>query len=68
MELSDISVVIDEKSYEVVPLNNGFYRVDIPDLRKPGIYSVNVYSNGQPIAENLSLIVKREGQREKDLL
>ncbi len=68
VELSDISVVIDEKSYEVVPLNNGFYRVDIPDLRKPGIYSVNVYSNGQPIAENLSLIVKREGQREKDLL
>lgn len=67
-ELSNISVTIDEKSYEAIPLNNGFYRVDIPDLRKPGEYSVDVYSDGKPIAERLSLTVKREGQREKDIL
>ena len=55
-------------SYEAEPLENGFYRVDMPDLKKPGAYSIDVYSGDNIIAEKLTLIVKREGQREKDLL
>ena len=67
-ELPDVSIIVDGKSYEAEPLGNGFYRVDMPDLRKPGKYTVDVYSGDNIEAEKLTLIVKREGQREKDLL
>lgn len=67
-ELPNVSITVDGKSYETEPLGNGFYRVDMPDLRKPGTYSVDVYSGDNIVAEKLTLIVKREGQREKDLL
>lgn len=67
-ELPDVSIMINGKSYEAEPLRNGFYQVDMPDLKKPGTYSVDVYSGDNIIAEKLTLIVKREGQREKDLL
>lgn len=67
-ERPDVSLTVDGKSYESTPLENGFYRVDMPDLRKPGTYSVNVYSGDNIIAEKLTLVIKREGQREKDLL
>lgn len=67
-ELPDVSITVDGKSYEADSLGNGFYRVDMPDLKKPGTYSVDVYSGDNIVAEKLTLIVKREGQREKDLL
>ena len=67
-ELLDVSITVEGKSYEAEPLENGFYRVNMPDLRKPGTYSVDVYSGDNIVAEKLTLIVKREGQREKDLL
>ena len=67
-ELPDVSVTVDGKNYEAEPLENGFYRVNMPDLRKPGTYSADVYSGDNIVAEKLTLIVKREGQREKDLL
>lgn len=67
-ELQDVSITVDGKSYEATPLENGFYRVGMPDLRKPGTYSVDVYSGDNVIAEKLTLVIKREGQREKDLL
>lgn len=67
-ELPDVSITVDGKSYEAEPLGNGFFQVDMPDLRKPGTYSVDVYSGDNSVAEKLALIVKREGQREKDLL
>lgn len=66
--LNDVNIKVDEKSYEAVLLGNGFYRVDMPDLRKPGRYFVDVYSGDNIKAEKLPLVVKREGQREKDLL
>ena len=67
-ELPDVSITVDGKSYEAETLENGFYRVNMPDLRKPGTYSVDVYSGDNIVAEKLTLTVKREGQREKDLL
>ena len=67
-ELQDVNIRISGKTYEVEPLGNGFYHVDMPDLKKPGTYSVDVYSGDNIAAENLTLVVKREGQREKDLL
>lgn len=67
-ELPDVSVTVDGKNYEAEPLENGFYRVNMPDLKKPGTYFVDVYSGDNTVAEKLTLIVKREGQREKNLL
>lgn len=67
-EMSDVSVGVDGKRYDAVELSDNFYRVDMPDLKKPGKYSVTVYSGDNVIAENLPLIIKREGQRERDLL
>lgn len=67
-ELPDVSITVDGKNHEAESLGNGFYRVDMPDLKKPGTYSVDVYSGDNIVAGKLTLIVKREGQREKDLL
>ena len=67
-EMDDVSVSVDGKRYDAVSLGNNFYQVDMPDLKKPGKYYVTVYSGDNVIAENLPLIVKREGQRERDLL
>ena len=67
-ELPDVNIRIFGKTYEADSLGNGFYYVDMPDLKKPGTYSVDVYSGDNVAAENLTLVVKREGQREKDLL
>lgn len=67
-EFSDVSIIVEGKSYEAIPLENGFYRVDMPDLRKIGIYSVDVYSGDNAVAEKLTFVIKREGQKEKDLL
>ena len=67
-ELPDVNIRISGKTYEADSLGNGFYRVDMPDLKKPGTYFVDVYSGDNIAAENLTLVVKREGQREKDLL
>ncbi len=66
--LPDVNITVDGRSYTALPLENGFYRIDMPDLRKPGTYSVDVYSGDERIGENLPFVVKREGQREKDLL
>ena len=67
-ELQDINIRIARKTYEADSLGNGFYHVDMPDLKKPGTYSVDVYSGDNILAENMTLVVKREGQQQKDLL
>lgn len=67
-ELPDVNLRVAGKTYEAKSLGNGFYHVDMPDLKKPGTYSVDVYSGDNITAKNLTLVVKREGQREKDLL
>ena len=67
-EMPDVSITVDGKNYESESLKNGFYRVEMPDLKKPGTYLVDVYSGDNIISEKQTLIVKREGQIEKDLL
>jgi hypothetical protein len=67
-EQTDISIEINHKRYIASPIGNGYYRVDMPDLKKKGTYNVDVYSGDNKIAEQLPLIVEREGQKVKDLL
>lgn len=67
-EQPDVSVQVNGKEYNAVAIGNSYYRVDMPDIRKAGQYAVDVYSGDNPIAEQLPLIVKREGQQINDLL
>ena len=64
----DVSIRINDKTYYADPMGKGYYRVDMPDIKKKGNYYVDVYSGDNKIAEKLQLIVKREGQEVKDLL
>lgn len=64
----DVSVRINGKQYNALAIGNGFYRADMPDIKKAGSYAVDIYSGDNPIAEQLPLIVKREGQQINDLL
>lgn len=67
-DLPDVNIRIAGKTYEANSLGNGFYHVEMPDLKKPGTYSLDVFSGDNIASEKLTLVVKREGQREKDLL
>ena len=49
-------------------MGNGYYRVDMPDIKKKGTYHIDVYTGDNKIAEKLPLIVEREGQQINDLL
>lgn len=67
-DLPDVNIIVNGKTYDAILIKKGIYRVDMPDLRKKGTYVVDIYSGNNIIANNLTLIVKKEGQREKDLL
>lgn len=67
-EQDDVSVVINNKRYPAIVIGQGYYRVDLPDIKKKGTYEVDVYSGNNLLAEKLQLNVRREGMREKDLL
>lgn len=67
--LNNIAVAVNGKTYSAVPTGNDFiYRVDMPDLKKAGTYNINVYENGNKIAEDLTFTVKKEGSSERNLL
>jgi hypothetical protein len=65
---NNVYVKINGKRYDATPLDGGYYHVEMPDIKKKGIYAVDVYSGDNEIAKQLPLIVKREGQQVNDLL
>ncbi len=67
-KLQNISIGIDGKYYDAVPTEEGFYIVEMPDLKHAKTYSVDVYSCGNIIAKGLTLKVKKEGSSERELL
>mgnify|MGYP004597672705 CR=1 FL=1 len=67
-EQPDVSIQIGQKKYSAVLMGNGYYRVDMPDIKKKGTYDIDVYTGDNKIAERLPLIVECEGQQIKDLL
>ena len=60
-DLSDVSVQIDGKYYVAKKSDDHTYSVEMPDIKKPKAYSVDVFAGDNPIATNLPLIVKSEG-------
>ena len=68
VRLQNVGISINGKYYIAEELGNNYYRVDMPDLKKPDTYHADVYSGHNVIAEQLLFIIKKEGQRERDLL
>lgn len=59
--LPNIYIQIDGKTYDAKPMDNNYYIVEMPEIKRPKTYSVDVYSGDNPIAEKLPLKVKSEG-------
>lgn len=66
-KFQNVSIDIDGKFYNAVPTEDGFYTVEMPDIKRAKIYHVNVFADGICIAEKLPVRVKKEGSTEKEL-
>ncbi len=67
-KLQNVSICIEGRYYDAVPLDDNFYAVEMADIKREKTYSVDVYANNNLVAEGLPLIVKKEGSSERDLL
>lgn len=67
-KLQDVSLRIGDNFYPAAALDDNFYIVEMPDIKKAKTYSVDVYADGEIIAQKLLMTVKKEGTQEKDLL
>lgn len=68
VELQNVSICINGKFYDAVPVDSNFYSAEMPDIKRAKTYQVDVYAGGNLVAEGLFLIVKKEGAQEKELL
>ena len=66
--VDEVAIVVSEERFTAENLGNGFYKVEMPELKKPATYSADVYSGTNLIAADLKFIIKREGQQIHDLL
>lgn len=66
--VDEVAIVVNEERFMAESLGNGFYKVEMPELKKPDTYSADVYSGTNLIADGLKFIIKREGQQIHDLL
>ena len=66
--LKNVGLSVNGKYYVAEEMGNNYYRVDMPDLKKAGTYFADVQYGNNVIAEKLPFIIKKEGQRVKDLL
>lgn len=67
-KLKNVSICIDGKYYDAIPIDENFYSVEMPEIKRAKQYSVDVYTCENLVASNLPLIVKKEGSNVKDLL
>ena len=68
VRLQNVGLSVNGTYYTATELGNNYYRVDIPDLKKPDTYYADVQSGNNVIAEKIPFKIKKEGQRERDLL
>lgn len=59
--LPNINIQIDGKYYDSKPIDSNYYMVDMPDIKRPRIYYVDVYSDDNAIKMKLPLKVRNEG-------
>ncbi|WP_245157066.1 BREX-4 system phosphatase PglZ [Anaerovorax sp. IOR16] len=68
IKLSNIRVSVAGKDYEVETTDGQLFIVNLPDLRKIGEYTVDVYSNNNKVASDLKFTAQKEGFKENKLL
>ena len=66
--LPNLKICVNDIFYDCDTIDSNSYKVIMPDLKKQGTYYANIYSGENLIVEHLPFIVKKEGQREKNLL
>jgi hypothetical protein len=66
--LQDVSVYVNGKYYDAMPIDDNFYSVEMPDIKRANQYTVDVFACGNLVASNLPIVVKNEGSSVKDLL
>lgn len=66
--LKNVNIFINDTNYIAEDLGNNYYQVNMPELKKPGTYYVDVYSGNNMLAEKLPFIIKKEGQSENKML
>ncbi len=65
--LQNVSLSVNGTFYPATDIGNNCYRVDIPDFKKQGTYYADVFSGDNAIAEKLPFVIKKEGQKERNL-
>ncbi|MGI6687981.1 MAG: BREX-4 system phosphatase PglZ [Christensenellales bacterium] len=68
MPLQNVSILVNGSHYEAQTVDNHVFQVLMPDLRRTGTYSVDVYSNNHLVWRGLEFVVEKEGFKEIDLL
>lgn len=59
--LDNVSVLIDGHFYQATKENENFYIVEMPDIKKPKLYYVDVFADSRNIATQMPLKIKSEG-------
>lgn len=71
-KLGNVTVTVSgkdyNKDYDVETSGGQTFIVQLPDLRKIGDYTVDVYSNNNKVASDLKFTAKKEGFKENKLL
>ena len=68
MCLQNVSLATNGTFYKAIDLGNNYYQIEMPELKKQGIYYADVYTGDNMIAENMPFVLKKEGQKERNLL
>ena len=65
-DFEDVKVLVEGKYYEAHKTENKYYyTVEMPDVKKAGVHTMDVYVNNSIIAQNLTFEVKKEGINER---
>lgn len=67
-KLENVSVRVEGMVFDAKPLDEHNLLVEMPQIKKPKKYSMDVYVADSLVVEGLEFIVKKEGSQEKDIL
>lgn len=59
--MSNVYVEINGKQYDATDDGGNYYSVEMPDIKKPGTYFLDIYASDTIVASGLTLVVKSEG-------
>ena len=66
-QIDNPKICINNAFYDMSQKEDGVYHVEMPDIKKSGKYSLDVYSGDNLIASELEFEVRKESSSERDL-